>query len=441
MQAHATFPRMHRLPRSLILLLALVSSARAQIMGQACPTGDLTFAWQSEIEAFPTQFPKCTQVSGDLIIQEAEPGAIASLSPLKQIAEIAGTLQISDNQALHSLAGLEGLRSVSGIRISSNQALSHVDALMGIGEIELSLRVARNSSLINLAGLSQLTFVGGDLTLTDNDLLVNLEGLQQLQRIGQHLILTSNAGLRDLSGLEQLAYIGKELLVKDNSNLRSLLGLHHLTAIGEDLIVDNNPLLADFQGLNALRSVGSNMLVVNLQSLVDFNGLQALTEIGGLLQVFNNGGLLRLTGIDSIDHRSITELVLLESPQLADCSVRSICDFLRAEEGTATIRLNAQGCQTVQEVRMQCPGPGINTQPGLRGQSLFYPNPTSGVLFVRHSDLAAASYHIAGIAGRSLATGVVQSGVIDLSLLPSAAYVVELFHEGIHQRELVLKIE
>src|SRR5690606_7427415 len=109
---------------------------------------------QAQIDAFATNYPNCTEVSGNLTIQGAN---ITDLTPLSNLTSVGGYLRIYNNSNLINLDGLSNLTSVGGY-----------------------LQISSNSSLTNLDGLSNLTSVGADLVIQYNSSLTDISGLQNI---------------------------------------------------------------------------------------------------------------------------------------------------------------------------------------------------------------------------------------------------------------------
>src|SRR5690606_9327446 len=118
-----------------------------------CPAGSVALYSQAAVNNFATNYPNCTEVSGNLTILGAN---ITDLTPLSNLTSVGGYLFIS-NSNLNNLDGLSNLTSVGGY-----------------------LRINANSNLTNLDGLSNLTSVGGYLFIDFNFNLDNLDGLSNL---------------------------------------------------------------------------------------------------------------------------------------------------------------------------------------------------------------------------------------------------------------------
>src|SRR5690606_16521293 len=134
-----------------------------------CPAGNVSLTSQAQIDAFATNYPNCTEVSGNLTIQGAN---ITDLTPLSNLTSIGGYLEIYHNSSLINLDELSNLTSVGGY-----------------------LDIYDNSNLTNLDGLSNLTSLGGHLYISNNSNLTNLNGLSNLTSIGGYLAIESNPSL------------------------------------------------------------------------------------------------------------------------------------------------------------------------------------------------------------------------------------------------------
>ena len=108
----------------------------------------LHWASQQEIDDFPINYPSCTEIIGDLIIQEESPGTILNLYKLSQLTSVKGDLIIGysskGNTVLNSLEGLENMTSVGGSLFSYDP----------------------NDKLVNPTRGNNYTLFGEDLTYT-----------------------------------------------------------------------------------------------------------------------------------------------------------------------------------------------------------------------------------------------------------------------------------
>jgi len=271
-----------------------------------CPE-DLTLSRQSQVDSFVINYPGCHEILGTLTI--ASGNSITNLEKLENIVSIGGNLIITNNSNLGRLTGLSFLSSVGG-----------------------NFVIANNPQLSNLHSLSHLRNIGGDLIIGEN---TSLSGLFFHGK--SFPIDTLNGSLR-INGITQLT---------------SLERLGSLKTIGGDLEISNQPNLQNFEGIDSLTTLNGSLLISNNPQLTSIQNLINLTTLNGSIQVENNAQLTSLEGLDNINASTVTNLSLLNSPQLSFCSVQSICDYL-ADTGPRNISGNATSCATEVAVQNTC---------------------------------------------------------------------------------------
>ena len=98
----------------IILIAMLMSSGAMAQTNQPCSTclpEGVTFSTQTQIDNFQTNYPNCTEIEGDVLINGSD---IINLNGLSVLTSIGGNLWIKINSSLTSLTGLEGLTSIGG---------------------------------------------------------------------------------------------------------------------------------------------------------------------------------------------------------------------------------------------------------------------------------------------------------------------------------------
>jgi hypothetical protein len=429
---------------SVILAIVLLSGFR--MMAQAdqpcssCLPEGITFTTQAQIDSFRVNYPGCTVIEGDVIIDDSINDHIYNLNGLSVLSSISGSLRIENNHYLNDLTGLsgiafiegdlclgqnhsvtnltgfEGLHTIGGkvyiyvmynlmnlngldnlysigedLYITQNEIITSLNGLEEVTSIEGDLMIWMDDALTDLTGLYGLISIGGSIGIYDNDHLDNLSGLESLTNIPGNLeigndIYHGNPSLTSLTGLQGLISIGGNLVIVSNRDLLGLTGLEGLNSIGGDLGLWNNSALPNFTGLEGLGSVGGDLLIGTLQaggnhSLTDFTGLDGLTSIGGDLFIFGNALLTSLNGLDNIEASSISNLSIFFNPNLSSCAVKSICDYLVSPTGTIVIHTNSSGCNNPEEVDSACvylSNEEVNFQPKFS----IYPNPASTAITV-----------------------------------------------------------
>ncbi|HVZ35959.1 MAG TPA: hypothetical protein VG963_26210 [Polyangiaceae bacterium] len=200
-------------------------------------------------------------------------------------------VELVDNGALENLRGLDDLRSLDALQISSPggwpSSLQSLDGLQGIKDMG-SLDLEGQTQLANMTGLSLESLQG--LMITGCSALESLSGLSEP---------TSSSAQNQLGGLTILG----------PSPLTSLEGLPPLAA-GTGLTLADLPQLADLQGLSALGTLSS--ISVLRTGLRDLDALGSMK--GSELSIIDNWNLRSLPQVDLVG--TPLEVEIVNSPAL-----------------------------------------------------------------------------------------------------------------------------
>ncbi len=158
----------------------------------------------------------CSSLDGDLMITNTN---VTDLGKLKCIHSIKGTLNIVQNHALLSLAGLKSLTSVGGLGLWQNDALTSLTGLENLTSIEDDVDIRFNGALTSLTGLQHLTSIEGWLSIRSNGALTSLAGLDKLTSIEGALDIRSNGALTSLAGLDKLTFVEGAMTIQKNGKL------------------------------------------------------------------------------------------------------------------------------------------------------------------------------------------------------------------------------
>ena len=389
-----------------------------------------------------------TAIDGSFHIQNNQ--MLASLTGLNNLEGVGGFFWIGYNNKLVNLNGLNSLIDVGmALIIHSNDSLMSFTGFDNLTHIGGEFIIRSNHSLINLTGLISLSSIGGFLSIQLNSYLENLTGIESLTNIGGRLDICYNWSLTSLAGLNNIDPQSIEgLAIHENvslSNCAVLSICEYLSnptgyvyilnnamgckdppqvagACGITLPclpygyfyfksqddIDNFPSnypgcthlaggitqikgsnITNLDSLYVIKSIGGTLEIRHNPMLINLEGLCNVTSIGGNLWIFSNASLSGLHGLDSIDAGSISNLYITSNPNLSECHVQSVCDYIFNPNGNLSIISNNQGCNTVQEVEAACSvgiGGGIPEESGIR----IYPNPASGRIIIEIKDISPA---------------------------------------------------
>jgi len=175
------------------------------VFAQGCPN-TVSLNSQQEVDAFPSTFPDCSEISGSLVISDGT-NIINNLDSLKYITQVNEDLRITNCDNLVDLSGLENLTV--------------------IGE---DLLIRGNGNLENFNGLNGLTSIGTQLTIRENSLLEDISALSMLStELSSHFRIETNPALASLDGLQGILFVGGDFILKSNHSLTNLVGLDGLT--------------------------------------------------------------------------------------------------------------------------------------------------------------------------------------------------------------------
>ncbi|MCB2222016.1 MAG: T9SS type A sorting domain-containing protein [Bacteroidetes bacterium] len=337
--------------RTLLFTTTLFIQLTAISQTSCLPEG-ITFTTQAQIDSFQVNYPGCTEIEGDVIINGDD---ISNLSGLNVITTVSGSLKIYGNNILTSLSGLENLVSIDSnlyignkilinrygwwygegnpmllnleglsnlnyigknILIIYNESLTSLTGLENVPSLLGNLEIICNNLLENLNGLNNINSIEGDLVIGGNNGLINLSGLENLETVNGNFSLhvrlggwlygyeVGNQSLLNLTGLNNLSYVNGGLTICNNNSLENLTGLENLTAINGPLWIGfwygGNPSLNKLSGLDSLNSIGGNLSIIGNNVLIDLSGLDNLSSIGGYMEVVLNDNLLNLKGLESL---------------------------------------------------------------------------------------------------------------------------------------------
>jgi hypothetical protein len=400
-----------------ILTLACFLSFLPLNFGQnGCLPDGITFSSQAEIDNFPANYPGCTMIEGDVIVQEVVAGDIVSLDSLYPLVIIEGSVGI-------------------GLFSEGNLALGDLNGLENLTTIGEELNLFSNPMLSNLSGLSNLTTIGNEMTVSENPTLTNLEGLNSLIAIGGNLRIRLNSSLSSLSGLTSLESIGGGFSIRENDALVSLNGMESLHTLEGYLAISQNDALTDFSGFPAtLTSIEMYLHIFDNDALVSLNGMENLTYVDADLDIFDNEALISLSGLENLDYTALSAVEIFNNPNLATCEVQFLCGYLE-NEGAAYINSNAPGCNSVPEVEDACSTVSVDNLISEEAIQVF-PNPTTGIVHFEIPKNTEWKVSVRDATGRMvLPAQMLTNAQVDLSFLTPGLYLLELQDD----RQRVLK--
>lgn len=309
-----------------------------------------------------------------------------------------------------------GCFELNGYLNIQSDDITDLSGLYGITSIEEDLFLNWNMVLQDFTGLESLTSIGGNFYIGHwvggNPVLIDFSGLESLERIGKSLTVNNNHALTDLSGIENLRSIGSLSIITNNS-LESLSGLDNLDSIHGELSINSTTLLGDLHAFNNLKYVD------------------------GYIEITNNQAIISLSGLDNIVPNSIDNLWITNNSLLASCAVNSICEYLADSGSVVAIGNNAPGCDSQEEVEMECT---INIPEKQQHTNiLIYPNPAKNEILISTPEhLKIDEICIYNQLGQIVLKKTGITDKINVSELPKSLYIIELISNSLSIKKKVL---
>lgn len=276
-----------------------------------CLPEGITFNTQAQIDAFPTNYPGCTQILGDVCIGDCT-------SPFT-------------NTNISNLNGLSGITQLGGqLHINSNPNLSNISPLYNIVSVNGTMNLNFNGSIIN--GFNNLTHVGGTLAFTGNHNTIS----------GFNNLSTSNANIQ---------------ITKSYSPLSSINGFNSLTSLSY-IFLSYQTSLSNISGFNNLITIdwGANPalggLVIRSCALSNLNFLSNIENLGKIL-LESNPNLISISGLANLDTIK-GNINLVGNSNLSICEINALCNRINPITGNITINSNGSNCNTIAQVQQSC---------------------------------------------------------------------------------------
>ncbi|MCD4725057.1 MAG: T9SS type A sorting domain-containing protein [Bacteroidales bacterium] len=355
--------------KGIIILIAIIVFS-TNILQSQCPQ-NIIFSTQAEIDAFPMNYPNCTEIEGIVAIDDGYD--VTNLDGLSNIVSIDGILLIRNCPLLTKVDGLSSLSYVGmGIEINGCDILKNLNGLVNINYYD-GFSIHTCDSLETLHGLENISSTPTFLKISFCQSLTELTSFPNLSFVEGNVHISHLPSLTNVLGLENLDSIAGAFFFGDNTSLTNVDGLEGLKSIGSDLQIYRNYSMENLLGLMGLQSIAWSLQINKCNSLTSLAGLDSLRYVGSNLLINENNSLQTLTGIDNIEAESIMNLSITYNPQLSTCEVQSVCDYLANPNGDIQIYVNAQGCNNSVEVEEACTV-GIPEQRSKPTLSI-YPNP------------------------------------------------------------------
>ena len=276
------------------LLICLALLLPQLLPAQNCLSGGINFTSQAQIDAFPSNYPTCTHITGPVSISGS---SIQNLDGLAQVSSMGNQLYIGNNPLLDDISGLSNLNSVNFILVvSENPSLTSLNGLQNLNSIH-SLNIYYNNALSGLDELSGITSLAGGLNISENSVLTDLDGLQNLGTVSGSVSITGNTALSSFAALGNLTSVGGSLGIS-YSAASNLNGLQNLQSTG-DFGLAYNANLTSIAQLSSLNTINGNLFIQSNTALPNLNGFTLPAGYNREIWINDNTALTSLVGLEN----------------------------------------------------------------------------------------------------------------------------------------------
>jgi hypothetical protein len=210
------------------------------VTSDICPSGNLNYTNQSQINNFIIHYPDCVNFAHNICVGDCNGGVIS-------------------NTNINNLNGFSNLQTVTG-----------------------NFEIDGGTQINNLSPLTNLTYIGGALTIQYTD-IQSLVPLHNLESVGS-ISFSDNNSFTNLYGLNLSSC--NSVFISQEYTLTSLAGLETLTSLN-GLFLQTIPNLNDINGLNNMQDIGN----FDLSGLGSLSNLQPISNVN-----FSGGWIFRIQG-------------------------------------------------------------------------------------------------------------------------------------------------
>lgn len=246
---------------------------------------------------------------------------------------------IFDEQQLQELCDEECPEIYGNLHIASIAGLEDLRALEGLRRVHGTLSISDNPDLKSLHGLEDLERVGG-LEMFTNLKLENLEGLESLNRLDGVSTIEGNVALESLDGLENLehAYV---LQVRYNPTLERLTTFDSLVSLGR-LDIEHHNMLTDLGTFPKVQRIDDQIYITNNPALAALDSFNQVKTIGGRLAIEGNSGLQQISGFQKLE--TVERLRISNNEKLPKCEAQRLAEQVESLEYEPYVGNNGGGC-------------------------------------------------------------------------------------------------
>ena len=227
--------------------------------------------------------PELEQVGGNVLLK----GSALETMRVPKLFVVGGCLDISYQKEIQNLERFSSLTRVGRLDVYNNNALTSTAGLSALRAVGGRVYFNRNGQLLTIEGFDALEQVEGELEIKRNPVLEGVD-IPALRSIGKKLTIVGNNKL-DHVELPLVESVGNKLVVEKNPALHAI-ALTNLRSVNGDLVLTENEALASVD-LSGLTEVEGTLRIDHNSSLTSIEDLRNLQRVGGNIEIHDNAAL------------------------------------------------------------------------------------------------------------------------------------------------------
>lgn len=173
---------------------------------------------------------------------------LVNIQGLEALTSMKGRLTISGHPLLENIDLFSNVQGINELYLVNNSKLVEVNLMQEV-EVIHYLNISGNESLETVKGLEKLTEVQTKIEIFENPVLQNLPQFNELVKVNKQIFIANT--LSTSLGFLKLEYAGS-LYLEKNKKLEQFNGFNSLVAVESNVIISDNILLEDFCNFSSL---------------------------------------------------------------------------------------------------------------------------------------------------------------------------------------------
>lgn len=286
------------------------------------------------------------------------------------------------------------------------------------------------------------TTIEGDVfigSINGNLNIMNLQGLAAVSQVNGRLDIVGCYSIGDLTGLNSLTLVGGDLEINNCTELDNLSGLNALSQVNGSLKIVGNNILSSLDALASLTMVEGELRIISNATLHTLVGFEQLTSVGMTLFISGNANLVSLSGLQNINPNTLQGYIaIMNNPNLSQCAIQSICEFLELPGVLVFVNNNAPGCYNTSELQTACT---TAVDENATASFSLSPNPASSFITIHIKEgIPIEQAIIYNHLGQKVLTTRPIQNAVDVSKLKPGIYIVEVkLNDNLQRTHLIIK--